>query len=65
MSKAISRDARTGKFVVGRASGEKISAVEGLTRNVRTGRLLAESDKHGETTEQLRARVRAEFTSKR
>ena len=65
MSKAISRDVRAGKFAVGRARGEKFSAVEGLTRNGRTSRLLAESDKQGETTEQLRARVRAEFTPKR
>jgi hypothetical protein len=59
------RDGKTGRFVVGRESGEKFSAVEGVTRNERTGRLLAESDRLKETPGQLRERVRNEFSRKR
>ena len=64
MSKST-RDSKTGRFILGRASGEKFSAVEGITRNARTGRLLAESDRLKETPTQLRERVRSEFGHKR
>lgn len=60
MSKATS----TGRFTIGRASGEKFSAVEGITRSARTRRLLAESDRLKETPSQLRERVRSEFRPK-
>jgi len=59
------RDSKTGRFVIGRHSGEKFSAVEGITHNERTDRLLAESDRLKETPAQLRERVRTEFSRKR
>ena len=64
MIKNASRDIRTGRFVVGRASGEAFSAVEGQVRNTRTDRILSESARHGESPDELRARIRAEFSRK-
>ena len=60
----MTRNASTGQFVLGRKSAEKISAVEGIVRSARTGRLLAESDVRGEAGEARRARIRAEFARK-
>ncbi len=63
MSKTT-KPASSGPFVVGRKSAEAISAVEGLTRSPRLDLLIRESDRLKETPEQLRARIRAEFTRK-
>ncbi len=60
----MSKTTRSGRFIIGRASGEKFSAVEGVTRNARTTRILAESDRLKETPSQLRERVRGEFRHK-
>ena len=57
----MTRNPRTGRFVLGREAAEKISAVEGIVRSARTGRVLDSADKHGETGEARRARIRAEF----
>jgi hypothetical protein len=65
MDKLAKRSGKTGRFIVGRATTEKISAVEGLRRSDRTGRLLSASDSLGETPAQLRARIRAEFSPKK
>jgi hypothetical protein len=62
MSKNVSADIRNGRFVVGTTSAEKFSAVEGQVRNARTNRILSESAARSETPEQLRVRVRTEFT---
>lgn len=64
MSKNASRDIRNGRFMIGRASGEAFSAVEGQVRNPRTDRILSESARRGESPDQLRARIRAEFARK-
>lgn len=65
MDKFSKRNNRTGRFVVGRSTTEKISAVEGLRRNERTSRLILLSDSLGETPAQLRDRVRNEFRTKK
>jgi hypothetical protein len=60
----VSRDAIAGRFILGRSTAEKISAVEGLRRTSRTGRLIEVSDKNGESGDQRRARIRSEFAKK-
>ena len=60
----MTRNAKTGQFVLGRQTAEKISAVEGIVRSARTGRLIAESDARNETGDARRARIRAEFGKK-
>lgn len=64
MSKMSGRNLGTAA-VVGRATAEKFSAVEGIRRSERTGRILAASDALRETPEQLRQRVRLEFQAKK
>lgn len=64
MSKSASQDIRNGRFVIGRRSGEAFSAIEGQVLNSRTGRIIRESEDREETPEQLRARIRAEFSRK-
>jgi hypothetical protein len=64
MSKVITRNTQTGRFVLGRKTAEKISAVEGIVHSPRTSRLLATSDRLGEDGEARRARIRAEFAKK-
>jgi hypothetical protein len=64
MSKPLPRKPAIGQFVLGRASAEKISAVEGIVRSSRTGRLLAISDARNEDGDARRARIRAEFAKK-
>jgi hypothetical protein len=61
MSHTTSRAAKTGQFVLGRRAAEKISAVEGIVRSDRTGRLLASSDARNETGDARRDRIRTEF----
>jgi hypothetical protein len=65
MSKIMTRNTRTGQFVLGRSTAEKISAVEGIVRSARTGRLISESDTRNENGEARRARIRAEFGGKK
>jgi hypothetical protein len=60
----LPRDAITERFVIGRKAAEKISAVEGLTRSSRIRHLIELSDRHGESGDQRRARIRAEFAKK-
>ena len=61
MSKQITRESHTGRFIIGRRSAEKFSAVEGIVRSSRTGQLIEQSDAKGERGEARRARIRAEF----
>jgi cell filamentation protein len=65
MSKWITQQTRTGAFVIGRASAEKFSAVEGQFRSARTSRLIAESDAKGESGDAKRARILREFSAKK
>ena len=65
MSKWITREASNGRFVIGRSSAEKFSAVEGQDYSPRTGKLVKESDKSGESGDERRKRIRAEFSSKK
>ena len=64
MKKLPDRSPVTGRFVVGRVTSEKISAVEGLRRTERANRLISLSDSLRESPAQLRDRVRAEFRKK-
>lgn len=61
MSKQITRESHSGRFVIGRRSAEKFSAVEGIVRSSRTARLIEQSDAKNEHGEARRARIRAEF----
>jgi len=60
----VSSDTLTGRFIIGRRTAEKISAVEGLHRTGRTQHLIELSDRNGDSGEQRRARIRAEFAKK-
>jgi hypothetical protein len=61
MTKTTSRDAQTGRFVVGRDSGERFNAVEGLRASPRVARLQRESDAANENGAARRDRIRREF----
>ena len=61
MTKTITRQAQTGRFILGREAAEKISAVEGIVRSAKTGRLIDMADERGETGDARRRRIRAEF----
>lgn len=61
MSKTITRHNQAGRFILGRAAAEKISAVEGIVRSARTGRLISAADARRETGDARRARIKAEF----
>jgi hypothetical protein len=61
MSKQITRESHSGRFVIGRRSAEKFSAVEGIVRSTRTSKLIEQSDASNETGDARRARIRAEF----
>ncbi|MEO8883347.1 MAG: hypothetical protein ABI377_08075 [Devosia sp.] len=65
MSKWISRDVSNGKFIVGRGTAEKFSAVEGQYRSARTDRLIVQSDTLKEGGESRRRRIREEFATKK
>jgi hypothetical protein len=65
MDRSPRRNAQSGEFIVGRRTTEKISAVEGLGRSERTGRLIALSDSLGESPAQLRERIRIEFETRK
>lgn len=65
MSKQITRESHSGRFVIGRRSAERFSAVEGIVRNGRTGQLIEQSDAKGEHGEARRARIRAEFAKEK
>jgi hypothetical protein len=65
MSKQITRESHSGRFVIGRRSAEKFSAVEGQFHTQRTLRIQADSEAAGESGDALRARIRAEFTRKK
>lgn len=65
MSKQITRESHSGRFVIGRRSAEKFSAVEGQFHTQRTKRILADADAAGESGDALRARIRAEFVRKK
>ena len=61
MSKSISRDTRNGRFIVGRLSGSKFNAVEGLRETARVARLSGESIAAGESGDAKRARILRTF----
>lgn len=61
MSKSTSRDTKTGQFVLGRSSGEKFNAVEGLRASSRVLRLQRESDAAAESGPARRDRILREF----
>jgi len=65
MSKQITRESHSGRFVIGRRSAEKFSAVEGQFHTQRTSRIQADSEAAGENGDALRARIRAEFARKK
>jgi hypothetical protein len=65
MSKQITRESHNGRFVIGRRSAEKFSAVEGIVRSARTGKLIEQSDASNESGDARRARIRAEFARAR
>lgn len=52
--KTIGRDAKTGRFVVGRASFGKISAVEGITTTRGMAKRASDSKAKGMTAEEYR-----------
>ncbi|MEO8757905.1 MAG: hypothetical protein ABI398_09180 [Devosia sp.] len=64
MKKPVVRDAQTGRFVIGRTSAERFSAVEGQDRSARTGQLIDDADRNGETGEAHRQRIRSAFKAK-
>jgi hypothetical protein len=65
MSKQNTRESPSGRFIIGRRSAEKFSAVEGNVHTARTKRIQAESEAAGENGDALRARIRAEFARKK
>lgn len=65
MTKGIKRDTLSGKFVLGRRSAEKISAVEGQHHTSRTGSMFKDADARGELGDALRSRIRSEFGKKK
>lgn len=65
MGKQITRESHSGRFIIGRRSAEKFSAVEGQFHTQRTRQIQADSDNAGESGEALRARIRAEFANTR
>ncbi|KFL28969.1 hypothetical protein JP75_23490 [Devosia riboflavina] len=64
MSKQVKRNANTGQFVISRRAAIQFNAVEGIQVSVRARKLMTEADAHGESGEQRRARIRAEFSRK-
>ena len=57
MSKAISRDTQSGRFVVGQTSGKKFSAVEGIHETPRTTQLARESAAAKDSGDAKRQRI--------
>jgi hypothetical protein len=55
--KTIGRDAKTGRFVVGRAGFEKISAVEGITPTKGMKVRASEARRQGMTAEEYRSSI--------
>ena len=55
--KTIGRDAKTGRFVVGRASFKKISAVEGITLTKGMDKRASDAKRKGMTAEEYRVSI--------
>ena len=56
-TKSVSRDTKTGRFVIGRASFEKISAVEGITPTKGMKDRASEAKRRGMTAEEYRTSI--------
>lgn len=55
--KSVGRDAKTARFVIGRASFEKISAVEGITPTKDMKDRASEAKRRGMTAEEYRTSI--------
>lgn len=64
MSKPIERNARFGRFIVGRAAAQQFNAVEGIHASTATTQMLEEARGQGKVGDALRKHIREEFARK-
>ncbi|TIS98063.1 hypothetical protein [Mesorhizobium sp.] len=61
----IGRSAKTGRFVLTSARGEKISAVEGMKLSPRMAKVLNQGARHGLSGDERRSLIKEEIRKKK
>ena len=63
-SKFVTRDSRSGRFVVGRDAMTKLNAMEGIVQSASSRAMFAEFDRRGTPNEERRRAIIAKHSKK-